>query len=402
MNLMTQTLSNKCILVGVCGSIAAYKGGEVVRELRRAGAEVRVIMTTGAMEFVTPLTFQALSGHPVHRELLDEASEAGMGHIELARWADAILIAPASANFLARSAQGRADDLLSAVCLARTSPLAIAPAMNQKMWSNPITQNNLATLQKLGVTLIGPDTGDQACGETGPGRLLDPIDIVAKTSLLFQASSFSGKTVMITAGPTREAIDPVRFLSNHSSGKMGFALAQAVAEQGGKCILIAGPVTLPTPAKVTRFDVVSATQMQQMVMSHISGCDYFIGCAAVSDYRPATVALQKLKKSPQPLHIDLVANPDIISAVAKETSVYTIGFAAETEQLEQHAQKKRHQKNLDMIVANWVNRSDQGFNSDENAVSVYWSDGEEDFPLQSKTKLARQLIALIAKQAPKE
>jgi len=393
---MSTQLTNKHILVGICGSIAAYKGGEVVRELRRQGAEVRVIMTSGALEFVTALTFQALSGHPVYSKLLDETSEAGMGHIELARWADAILIAPASANFLARLVQGRADDLLSAVCLARSTPLAIAPAMNHKMWANSATQKNISDLTQNDIILIGPDSGDQACGENGPGRLLDPIEIVSQTSQLFKTSVLSGKTIMITAGPTREALDPVRYLSNYSSGKMGFSLAQAVVEQGGECLLIAGPVALDTPEKVVRIDVESAQQMQQAVMERISSCDIFIGCAAVTDYRPLNIAEQKIKKTSQVLTLELHPNPDIISAVSEQTSTFTVGFAAETAQLEQHAQQKRQSKNLDMIIANWVNRADQGFNSDNNAVTAYWSEGQQEFPLQRKTQLARQLVDLIA------
>ena len=393
---MSQRLFKKHILLGICGSIAAYKGGEIVRELRRQGAEVRVIMTKGALEFVTALTFQALSGHPVHSDLLDEDAEAAMGHIELARWADAIIIAPASADFIARLAQGRADDLLSAVCLGRSSPLVVAPAMNHKMWLNAATQNNIQTLQNQAVILVGPDEGTQACGETGPGRLLDPMDIVILTSLLFENDSLSGTSVMITAGPTREALDPVRYLSNHSSGKMGFALAQAVVEQGGDCILITGPVSLPTPDRVRRIDITSATQMLQAVLASIDGCDIFIGCAAVADYRPLIVADQKIKKSTANLTIELQANPDIISTVVKESELFCVGFAAETENLQQNARDKLQRKGLDMIVANDVSLEQQGFNADENAVSVFWSQGQQDFPLQRKEILARQLIELIA------
>ena len=396
-----QRLTNKRILLGVTGSIAAYKAAELVRRLTEAGAEVRVVMTHGATEFVTPMTFQALSGHPVHRELLDTEAEAGMGHIELARWADAILIAPASADFLARLTQGRADDLLSAICLASDVPLAVAPAMNTKMWQNPATQHNIRTLLARGVLLLGPDSGEQACGETGAGRLQAPEALLAGVAELFEAGVLSGKTVLVTAGPTREALDPVRYLSNHSSGKMGFSVARAAVEAGARVILVTGPVSLPTPDRVQRFDVVSAQDMFDTVLAQIQGVDIFIATAAVADYRPVEVAAAKTKKKAAPMTLELEPTPDILAEVkARYPRLFCVGFAAETEALEEYAKDKLQRKGIELIAANWVGPAatdTQGtFGSDTNALRLFWQNGSAEMPLASKDKLARQLILQIA------
>jgi len=399
---MTQ-LSNKHILLGVTGSIAAYKAAELVRRLRDAGAEVRVVMTQGATEFVTPMTFQAVSGYPVHQHLLDAEAEAAMGHIELARWADLIVVAPASANFLARLAQGRADDLLSTICLASEVPLAVAPAMNTHMWHNEATRDNVRLLQKRGVLLIGPEEGEQACGDVGAGRMSQPQDIVDQLAELFNTGSLSGRTILITAGPTREAIDPVRYLSNHSSGKMGFSIAEAAAEAGARVILVSGPVNLPTPRHVERIDVVSAQQMQDAVQERIQDADIFIATAAVADYRPVQVQADKMKKDQPHLILELEKTPDIL-ATAKDRypGLFCVGFAAETANLEQYARDKLQQKRLDMIVANWVGPSAVDtagtFGSDTNALHVFWHDGDVELPLASKAQLARQLIPIMASQ----
>jgi phosphopantothenoylcysteine decarboxylase/phosphopantothenate--cysteine ligase len=399
---MTQ-LSNKHILLGVTGSIAAYKAAELVRRLRDAGAEVRVVMTRGATEFVTPMTFQAVSGHPVHQHLLDTEAEAAMGHIELARWADLIVVAPASANFLARLAQGRADDLLSTICLASEVPLAVAPAMNTHMWQNEATRDNVRLLQKRGVLLIGPDAGEQACGDVGAGRMSQPQDIVDQLAELFSTGSLSGRTILITAGPTREAIDPVRYLSNHSSGKMGFSIAEAAAEAGARVILVSGPVNLPTPRHVERIDVVSAQQMQDAVQERIQDADIFIATAAVADYRPVQVQADKIKKDQPHLTLELEKTPDILATVKNRyPALFCVGFAAETADLEQYARDKLQQKRLDMIVANWVGPSAVDtagtFGSDTNALQVFWHDGDVELPLASKAQLARQLMPIIASQ----
>lgn len=396
---MTQ-LANKHILLGVTGSIAAYKAAELVRRLREAGAEVRVVMTDGACEFVTPMTFQAVSGHPVHRHLLDTEAEAAMGHIELARWADAILVAPASADFLARLAQGRADDLLSTVCLASEVPLAVAPAMNTHMWANSATADNIRTLQKRGVLLIGPDEGGQACGDVGAGRMSDPGMIVAQVRELFSTGSLTGKTVLITAGPTREAIDPVRYLSNHSSGKMGFALAEAAVEAGARVVLISGPVSLPTPAHVERIDVVSAEQMHTAVMERVEQVDIFIATAAVADYRPSQVPTEKIKKDQANLTLSLEKTPDILANVKQRyPRLFCVGFAAETTELAHYARAKLQEKRLEMIVANPVGpaavETGGTFGSDTNTLQIFWPGGETELPLAGKAQLARQLIPLI-------
>jgi len=394
-------LVNKRILLGVTGSIAAYKAAELVRRLGEAGAEVRVVMTRGATEFVTPMTFQALSGHPVHVELLDTEAEAGMGHIELARWADAILIAPASADFLSRLSQGRADDLLSAICLASDVPMAVAPAMNTMMWQNPATQQNVRTLVARGVVLLGPDSGEQACGETGAGRLQAPEELLTGLADLFQSGVLSGKTVLVTAGPTREALDPVRYLSNFSSGKMGFSVARAAAEAGARVILVSGPVSLTTPDHVQRFDVVSAEEMFDTVLAHIQGVDIFIATAAVADYRPLQVSPGKTKKKAERITLELTPTPDILAEVkARFPRLFCVGFAAETESLEEYARDKLQRKGVEMIAANWVGpaaRETAGaFGSDSNALRLFWKDGSAELSVASKDKIARQLILQIA------
>lgn len=397
---MLARLSNKRILLGVTGSIAAYKAGEVVRRLREQGAEVRVIMTRSATEFVTPMTFQALSGNPVHEHLLDAQAEAAMGHIELARWADAILVAPASADFLARLRQGRADDLLMAVCLASDIPLAIAPAMNNKMWSNPATEDNIRVLRSRGVLTFGPDSGEQACGDTGVGRMQAPELLIANLAEVFETGALAGLHVLVTAGPTREAIDPVRFFSNNSSGKMGFAIARAAIEAGARVTLISGPVSLETPDSVQRHDVVSAQQMHDAVMAKMEDVDVFIGTAAVADYRPDTILAQKIKKNAESLQINLVKNPDILSNVKQRyPACFCVGFAAETENLEHHARSKLHDKAVDMIAANWVGADTEGgFGSDENALRLVWREGEQELPMMSKTKLSRELVSYVAQR----
>ncbi|MEM7208168.1 MAG: bifunctional phosphopantothenoylcysteine decarboxylase/phosphopantothenate--cysteine ligase CoaBC [Pseudomonadota bacterium] len=395
-------LSNKHILLGVTGGIAAYKSPDLVRRLREAGADVRVVMSTGAKEFVTPLSFQATSGNPVHTDLLDEDAEAGMGHIELARWADAILIAPASANRIAALAQGFADDLLSTVCLASEAPLFIAPAMNRVMWSNAAVQSNIEKLQLLGATLLGPGSGDQACGETGSGRMLEPTEL-RDAMIGFLTSSttaaLSGKTVLITAGPTQEALDPVRYISNHSSGKMGFAIAQAAEQAGASVTLIAGPVEQTTPRNVNRLDVISAQDMHAAVMQHVDSADVFIGVAAVADYRASDAQENKIKKSDAEMTLTLARNPDILADVASlANKPFTVGFAAETQYVENYAREKLEKKKLDMIAANLVGKESGGFKSDTNSLFVLNKSGDEktltDAP---KNEIARQLIELIAK-----
>lgn len=391
------SLTNKRILLGVSGSIAAYKAAELVRRLKDAGADVRVVLSQGGAEFVTPLTFQALSGNPVHTDLLDVEAEAAMGHIELARWADAIVIAPASANFISRLAQGRADDLLSAICLATGSPVAIAPAMNQQMWTNAATQKNLKTLNDRGVFQFGPAEGDQACGENGPGRMLEAEELVQSTASLFETGSLAGFTVMVTAGPTQEAIDPVRYLGNRSSGKMGYAIAQAAAEAGAKTLLVSGPTSLETPSSVERIDIKNAQQMRDAVMEHVGDCNIFISAAAVADYRVAEPAAQKIKKQEEELTLQLVRNPDVLSEVAHiKNGPFTVGFAAETENLEAHAREKLQNKKLDMIAANLVSE-EKAFDQEENALLVLTAVEQHELPQTHKEKLARQLVSIVAK-----
>jgi phosphopantothenoylcysteine decarboxylase/phosphopantothenate--cysteine ligase len=390
-------LFNRHVVLGVTGGIAAYKAALLVRELQERGASVRVVMTRGAGEFVTPLTFQALSGHPVHRDLLDSEAEAGMGHIELARWADLVLIAPATADFIARLATGRADDLLTTLCLASPAPLMLAPAMNQGMWKDPATSDNIARLQRRGIMLEGPAEGTQACGDTGPGRMQEPEHIAEAAAALFSSDLLDGRRVTVTAGPTREALDPVRYISNNSSGKMGFAIARAAADAGAITRLITGPVNLPSPERVSRIDVLSAEDMLVAAREDLEQCEIFIACAAVADYRPAARAGQKIKKSGEKMQIELVRNPDIVATIAAaENPPFTVGFAAETQDLETYALGKLQKKNLDMIVANDVANTEGGFNSDNNAAVILWPGGRKEVQLTSKQHLARILIETIA------
>lgn len=403
---MNQTLqlTNKRILLGVTGGIAAYKAAELLRRLQDNGAEVRVVMTKAATEFITPLTMQALSGFPVHLDLLDTEAENAMGHIELARWADLILIAPASANFIARFRHGQADDLLATLCLAAHCPIALAPAMNQAMWRNEKTQDNILSLEKnslkkKNIHLFGPDSGSQACGEIGFGRLQEIPEIIKSTIGLFSSGILAGKKVLITAGPTREAIDPVRYISNHSSGKQGYALATSAMEAGAEVILISGPTQLPEPPRVKRIDVISATDMHSAVMSHVKDCDLFIGVAAVADFRPANYTKQKMKKdgTGQVAAIELTLNPDIIASVANlSPKPFTVGFAAETENLVTYAKQKLARKNLDMIIANDVADPKIGFNSDDNATTILWKDGNVKLPMMSKQQISNSIIELLA------
>jgi phosphopantothenoylcysteine decarboxylase / phosphopantothenate---cysteine ligase len=392
------SLNNKRILLGISGGIAAYKSAELVRRLMDHGADVRVVMTRAAQEFITPLTLQALSGNPVHTELLNPEAEAGMGHIELARWADLVMIAPASADLMARLAQGKADDLLTTLFLATPARVVLAPAMNQGMWRNASTQANAALLEQRGVTLLGPADGSQACGDVGPGRMLEPDQLAALTAQQFQSGLLAGKKVVITAGPTREAIDPVRYISNHSSGKMGYALAEAAAEAGATTVLISGPTQLACPDRVNRIDVISAQEMHDASIAAISECDLFIASAAVADYRPAQLAEQKIKKTGQgTMTIELVKNPDIVTAVAASTpKPYTVGFAAETQDVLAYARGKLERKNLDLVIANDVSQAGIGFNSDRNQVTLVWPKGEESLDENNKSQLARDLIERIA------
>jgi len=395
-----QRLYRKRIVLGVGGGIAAYKSAELVRRLLEQGAEVRVVMTRGGSEFITPLTMQALSGHPVHLDLLDPAAEAAMGHIELARWADLVLIAPATADLIARLAQGLANDLLTTLVLATDATVALAPAMNQAMWRDPATQANLETVQARGLKLFGPGSGSQACGDIGLGRMLEPTDLAHLAADCFRREALTGKHVLITAGPTQENIDPVRYITNHSSGKMGFALAEAAVEAGARVTLVTGPVHLPTPDRVSRIDVVSARDMLAACEAAMP-CDILVASAAVADYRPEVVATQKLKKDPSTadgLLLRMVRNPDILATLSgRPDRPFSVGFAAETENLLDYAARKLRDKNLDLIVANDVANPSIGFNSEENACSVIDRHLNETLlPQTSKGKIARQLIALIA------
>lgn len=397
------------ILLGISGSIAAYKAAELCRLLRQAGHEVRVVMTRAACDFISPLTLQALSGEPVATELLDTAQEAAMGHIALARWAELILIAPASANTQARLAMGLADDLLSAICLATQAPLWLAPAMNTRMWLHQATQANRALLERRGLRFLGPDAGDLACGETGPGRMLEPLAILEAVQAFAhpRPGSLAGRKVVLTAGPTQEPLDPVRFLGNRSSGKMGFALAQALAEAGAEVLLISGPVKLATPevpgtAPIERQNVVTALEMHEAVMSAFKQEQYdiFIGCAAVADYRPEIQAQEKIKKTGEALALRLVPNPDIIAEVAAlppGQRPFCLGFAAETHDLAHHAQQKRERKGLDLLAANLVGNG-LGFDSDDNALSLFWEGGSLELPLLPKLLLARRLVEVLAER----
>lgn len=392
-------LCNKRILLGITGGIAAYKCCELIRLLKTAGADVQVVLTAGGAEFVTPLTLQALSGNPVHTTLLDPEAEAGMGHIELAKWADLIIIAPASADFIARLAGGLGNDLLTTLCLATDAPIALTPAMNQAMWRDSRTQENIAKLSSIEMKIWGPASGEQACGDVGPGRMIEPADIAARTANCFESTGLSGLHVVITAGPTREAIDPVRYISNHSSGKMGYALAEAAIEAGAKVTLISGPVALSCPERVTRISINSADDMLAAALAVVESCDVFIAAAAVADYRPADIAEQKLKKADDvdEMVIRLVKNPDIVATIAQHPlRPFTVGFAAETQNVLDYARGKLARKNLDMIIANDVSDSSIGFNSDENSVTLITTDSERSLTKASKSKLARKLIQHIS------
>lgn len=397
------SLVNKRILLGVTGGIAAYKSAILTRLLRRAGAEVRVVMTTNAREFITPLTMQTLSGRPVHTDLVDAGAESAMGHIELARWADLIIVAPASANFIARFANGFAEDLLNALCLAASGPVLLAPAMNRQMWRNAAVRENVRRLAAGGIGILGPAAGDQACGETGPGRMLAPEALLAAIAESFETKLLSGSRLLVTAGPTREAIDPVRFISNRSSGRMGAAVARAAVEAGADVAVIAGPVSLSLPGDVKLTRVTSALEMRAAVMRHIAGVDIFISAAAVADYRLQSVSEQKIKRQNARLELRLIKNPDILAEVAAlKDAPFTVGFAAETEAIEANAAAKLGRKKLDMIAANRVGEGPAGeglgFESAYNALTVIWRQGREELAEAPKEKLARHLIHLIAER----
>jgi len=393
------SLTNKRILLGITGGIAAYKSADLARRLREAGAEVRVVMTDTACEFITELTMQTVSGQPVYRQLIDTKAESGMGHIQLARWADAILVAPASANFIARLAQGRGDDLLSTVCLASGAPLAVAPSMNQQMWSNAATQANIRTLRTRAIRVFGPGEGSQACGDTGPGRMLEPTDLVEQTLRMFQTAALDQIRVLVTAGPTWEALDPVRGLTNRSSGKMGYAIANAAVEAGAHVTLVSGPVALTPPDQVTLIPVTSALEMHRAVMDRIDDIGIFIGVAAVADYRPAEMSADKIKKSAERLTIELLRNPDILADVAARTGApFTVGFAAETGNPELAAREKLVTKNVDLVCANDISAGTGGFDSDDNRIWLVDRDAVTELALAPKTRLARELIQHIAKR----
>jgi len=390
------------ILLGVTGSIAAYKGPDLVRRLIERGAEVQVVMTAGAQKFVAPTTFQAVSGRPARTDLWDEAAEAAMGHIELARWAQLVLIAPASADFIARLAAGRANDLLTTLCLATEAPIALAPAMNRLMWSNKATQTNIETLITRGVRLLGPAAGGQACGEIGSGRMWEPVEL-AETLLAppSNAGLLTGLNVLITAGPTRERLDPVRYLTNRSSGKMGFAVAAAAREAGAHVTLVTGPVQLPTPAGVTRIDVESARDMYAAVHRHVAEADVLIAAAAVADFQPVSVAKQKIKKQNGTVKLDLEPAPDIVASVAEMSKrPFVVGFAAETQNVEENARSKLKRKKLDMIAANQVGEG-LAFDCEDNALTVLWPGGQAEVARAPKLEVARELIALIARRMPR-
>jgi len=393
-------MRGKHVLLGVTGGIAAYKSAELVRRLVERGAEVQVVMTASAREFIGATTFQALSGRPVRDSLWDSAAEAAMGHIELARWADIVLVAPASADFLARLAAGRADDLLATLCLATSAPIVVAPAMNQQMWANAATEANVATLARRNIRMLGPAVGDQACGEVGPGRMLEPNDIADLVEpMLIGPGPFTGKRVLITAGPTRECLDPVRFVSNRSSGKMGYAVAQAFRAAGAEVVLVSGPVSLPTPAGVRCVRVESAEQMHAAVRKELAGTHVLVATAAVADYRPVAVADRKIKKKSETLALEMTRTTDILASVAADAKrPFVVGFAAETDSVEQHALEKLLRKNLDMICANEVGAA-KAFDCEDNALLVLWrGGGRVELPRAPKRELATALVALIAAQ----
>lgn len=391
-------LKNQKILLGVTGGIAAYKSAELSRLLIKAGMELRVVMTQSAEHFISATTFQALTGNPVRTDLFDMAHEAAMGHIELARWPDQIIIAPASANNIARLAHGFADDLLSTLVLASDRPVSIAPAMNQLMWRNQATQANIALLRQRGISILGPDSGEQACGDTGPGRMIEPQQILEQLEQDSSPYLLAGKKVLVTAGPTQEAIDPVRYLANRSSGKMGVAIATAARKQGAEVTLVHGPMTATPPPNVNAVPVESAQEMLAATSQLAEQADIFIAAAAVADYRVAEPASQKIKKSEDALSLELVRNPDILATISVDhPRIFTVGFAAETEKLAAHAKEKLTGKNLDMIVANPVDNG-RAFGQDDNELRVFWEDGEQAFPRAPKQTLANDLIKLIAER----
>lgn len=392
------SLANKNVLLGVTGGIAAYKAPDLVRKLTAEGANVRVVLTDSASAFVSPMSLQAVSGNPVHQHLLDADAEAAMGHIELAKWADILLIAPATANTMAKLAHGLADDLLTTLFLATTAKIYIAPAMNQQMWKAPATKRNLSVLEDFGITLLGPDSGEQACGDVGAGRMLEPLDI-AKAIIPSEDNALSGINIVVTAGPTREPLDPVRYISNHSSGKMGYAIAQAAQQAGASVTIISGPVSLPTPGGCRRIDVVTADEMLNKAKAEAPNCDIFIATAAVADYRASEVADNKMKKSSDELTLTFVKNPDILATIAAlEDGPFTVGFAAESQNVEAYAKDKLTRKKLDMIAANDITREGLGFNSDNNALHVYWQTGDAELPTGKKSELAKSLLSLVATQ----
>ena len=391
------SLSQKRVILGITGGIAAYKSAEIARRLQDHGAEVRVIMTDSAQEFIRPLTLQALTGKPVHTDLLDPKAEAAMGHIELARWADAILVAPATANFMAALSQGTAHDLLTTVCLASSGKIIVAPAMNQAMWSQPASQQNIECLKRRGINILEPDNGVQACGDIGPGRLQQPDVIVEHMASIFDSGILSGKKVVITAGPTREAIDPVRYISNHSSGKMGYALASAMTDAGASVTLISGPVSLQCPDRCELISVVSADDMLAAASLAVKKADIFISSAAVADYRVTEVASQKIKKKSDEMSLNLAKTPDIVAILSENNpNLFVVGFAAETEQVEAHAREKLERKKLNAIIANDVSRMDIGFNSDDNEALWIDADNSQTLSKKSKAQLAREIAVLIA------
>ncbi|GAA67122.1 bifunctional phosphopantothenoylcysteine decarboxylase/phosphopantothenate--cysteine ligase CoaBC [Pseudoalteromonas sp. NZS71] len=392
-------LTNKKIVLGITGGIAAYKCAELVRRLKDSGCEVKVVMTESAKHFITPLTMQAVSGETVSDSLLDPSAEASMGHIEFAKWADLILVAPATCNIIAKMAAGIADDLLTTLLLATPAKVAVAPAMNQQMYAHAATQANLATLKARNVLIWGPGKGEQACGDIGAGRMLEPHELVALCIAKEQPQLLAGKTITITAGPTREPLDPVRFISNHSSGKMGYALAEAALQLGAKVNLISGPVTIKAPTGVNLINIESAEELLTESLTYAPQSDAFIGCAAVADYRAANIATQKMKKQGDELTLTLTKNPDVIAAIAnlKQNRPYTVGFAAETQNVESYAKGKLQNKNLDMICANDVSKSGLGFNSDHNALTLYWHNEQLELPTTSKIEIARKVIEQLAK-----
>nr|VFK37220.1 MAG: phosphopantothenoylcysteine decarboxylase / phosphopantothenate--cysteine ligase [Candidatus Kentron sp. SD]VFK41523.1 MAG: phosphopantothenoylcysteine decarboxylase / phosphopantothenate--cysteine ligase [Candidatus Kentron sp. SD] len=394
------SLTDKHIVLGVTGGIAAYKTADLVRRLRDWGAQIKVVMTRGARQFVTPLTFQALSGNTVYKELFDESSDIAMDHIELARWADLVLIAPVTADRIARIAHGLADDLLSTICLATASKIAIAPAMNQQMWQATIIQSNVELLRQRGVIILGPGKGAQACGEIGLGRMLEPQDIAMRVRGLFAEPVLKGLSVLVTAGPTREAADPVRFLGNPSSGKMGYEIARAAVEAGALSVtLVSGPTALDKPSDIEHIDVISAEEMRDAVMARLDGKDIFIAAAAVSDYRPVDYATSKRKKQAMNMELALEPTPDILAEVTSmRNHPFAVGFAAETDDLERNAREKYNKKSLDMIAVNRVGVAGSGFESDENALHVYWENGNAEIPKAPKWHVAHELLSLIARQ----